>query len=88
MSDIVRNGAPYQLVVSFPGQKKESIIYTYPDADSLVEGVGTLALIHVKRNIRGRTGERTMFEVIAKPVEEQTITQVFIAEVSDADVPG
>jgi hypothetical protein len=71
MSDEVRNGAPYDLMLSFPDQNKDSLIYTFPEADELVTAVGTLALKHIKENIRKGNGRRIVFEIVATPPEEE-----------------
>lgn len=77
MNEDIRNGAPYQLIATFPEQKKDSLVYTFADADSLIEGIGTLALVHIKENIRKGNGRRTVFEVIPAPEEKPPVlTQV------------
>lgn len=72
MSEDVRNGAPYQIIVSFPEQKKDSLVYTFATADEVLTGISTLALVHIKENIRKGNGQRTVFEVIAAPEKEKT----------------
>jgi hypothetical protein len=61
-------GAPYQILVSNPisGEVKT---YECDDAMTVVNDLTTLALVHMKNNIREKTGVRTIFEVVAKPVQ-------------------
>ena len=87
MSDEVRNGAPYQLIVSFPEQNKAALIYEFNDADDLVTGVGTLVLVHIKENIRSGNGRRTAFEVIAAP-DPEPVKKVEVSDDGVVDKSG
>jgi len=68
------NGAPYNIVVTFPDSKKR-VIYSCPDKEMVLTSLTTLALVHINENIRSRNGIRMIFEVTAAPVMEDEVIE-------------
>jgi hypothetical protein len=93
------NGAPYHILVTFP-DTNERRTYECVDATTTLDDLTTIVLTHIKENIRGGTGVRMLFEVVAAPkkveeenqeekeeVEVKKPPKVKSAKVGDAPVP-
>lgn len=58
-------GAPYKIIKRHPGLKdSKPEEYRCDTTDDVLHDITTLVLVHIKQNIRGKTGIRTVFEIV------------------------
>jgi hypothetical protein len=74
----------FQIVVAYPNGERKGEVYPFDDKDTLQEGIGTLALIH----LNGRDDIRRTFEVVRVSKEEEVADAVTTDPPSGADPAG
>lgn len=82
MSEETGSGAPYHIIVTLPNNN-EVRTYECADKEITLDDLTTLALVHINENIRGRTGVRTLFEIVSAPREVEDGSGG-----SSGDIPG
>lgn len=63
---------PYKILVHHPGTEGPTMEYPYEDLDSAIEGLGSIALAHVKE----RLGIRRLFEIVSVPDPPSEVKEV------------
>lgn len=93
MSDQIKNGAPYNIIVTNLTTKKSNSYYC-EDAATVVENMGTLAIEHIKGNLRKGNGVRLVFEVVIaegpppKPIRKKQKKEVALVKYEPKEVPA